>query len=415
MADFNFLLAQLHGDNVPSAPIAVEQDEYIIINKDRTFTLPEGFSKIIAYEGDVNSQIVSFICPATSEGHDLAQCGEKRLRWRNSASGNEGSSKLKMEPNDDSTMVLRWEIPSEAFTKAGDLSFSISIFDVVNGKIAFSWNTPSYAGLSVGRTLESVGYNIAEGGNEYIPPRDEVLIINTDTRAIVAPTDYNSTFCNYGDVDSSIVYFRVNRYIRGIDLLDEKTIFKVYWKIKDFTNVDSSEYFQDTKRLYTIEISDRDSEGQVNLIWRPTDRLTQNSLNYQGAITILIEFQSGDGKIWRTAPFGSLKIGKNDFSNFVDNLPEEGNQNGYVIDGTISFEDKVPYTVAGISKLRPFTSNQPILCNENELIVERDDADYSYIGIKIGTKNNQSSWDAPYIAFSPNTTVIVHGGDASGN
>jgi phosphatidylserine synthase len=48
-------------------------------------------------------------------------------------------------------------VPPEAFTKSGELQISIVLFDQVDGKIAFSWNTAPFFGLSVGATLDSVG------------------------------------------------------------------------------------------------------------------------------------------------------------------------------------------------------------------------------------------------------------------
>jgi hypothetical protein len=238
MARFDSLLMQLH-TSAAAAPIVTEENEYIVIDKDRKFILPEGFNTVIAYEGDINSQIITFDCVKIVEGHDLSQCQEKRLRWVNTASGLEGSSKLK-QLEVEGKFLLQWEVPSEAFAKSGPLQLSISIFDYVDGRIAFSWNTPTFSGLSIGATMDNVAYKIAKEGDEYVPSKSEILTINTETRGIVAPPNYNTKFCNYGDVNTSVVYFQVKRYIRGIDLLDPNTNINVYWKLRDLANVDSS-------------------------------------------------------------------------------------------------------------------------------------------------------------------------------
>jgi hypothetical protein len=54
MANFDNLLKELHS-NASSTSVSEDMDKHIIINSNRTFTLPEYFNTTIAYEGDVNS------------------------------------------------------------------------------------------------------------------------------------------------------------------------------------------------------------------------------------------------------------------------------------------------------------------------------------------------------------------------
>ena len=416
MVKFDSLLEKIHAGAI-AAPLITEENERIIIDLNREFSIPKNYNTTIAYEGDVNSQIVTFECPITSEGHNLFECQEKRLRWVNQASGNEGSSKLLVEKINETTMSLGWQAPPEAFTKAGRLNISISIFDLHEGRIAYSWNTPSLTKLQVGATLDSVGYKIDQEGDEYIPSKNEILTINTESRAIVAPANYNDVFCNYGDVGTSVIYFQVKRYIRGIDLLDKETIYNIYWKLDNLSNIESSvnEDGTQTKNLYTVELDNRDSEGLVNIVWKPSRSLTENSLSYHGKVTIQLEIISKDGKVWRTTAYRQLQIGKSEFSPYVTNLPEEqGNVNAYIIDGAIAMEDKKVNTISGLVKLRSFTKEKPIFVNKNELIIEND-KDGNYVGAKIGTVNNQDARTAPYVAYAPSTIIMLDGGDATGN
>jgi hypothetical protein len=64
------------------------------ITKERMFEIPEGFNLIIAYTGDVNSQLVSFEFPRYHEEHDLSLCLNQKLKWKNIKSGAEGVSNL---------------------------------------------------------------------------------------------------------------------------------------------------------------------------------------------------------------------------------------------------------------------------------------------------------------------------------
>ena len=82
-----------------------------------------------------------------SEGHDLSKCAEKRLRWYNESSKNEGNSKLQSEVNGTS-LLLRWEAPPEAFTQSGVLQIAISLYDKnEQGITVYSWNTPAFSKL----------------------------------------------------------------------------------------------------------------------------------------------------------------------------------------------------------------------------------------------------------------------------
>jgi hypothetical protein len=104
-------------------------------------------------------------------------------------------------------MLLSWLAPPEAFTKSGTLNISISIFDLHDGKLAFSWNTAKLDKLKIGSTVGTVGHNIKLENNVYIPSKNEILVINSESKSIMSPDYYNSTFCNYGDVNTSTIYF----------------------------------------------------------------------------------------------------------------------------------------------------------------------------------------------------------------
>lgn len=408
MISFDDMLKNLH-----SSAAVTEQDECIEIGVDRTFIVPVDFNTTIAYEGDVNSQIITFKCPRFAEGHDLSLCAEKRLRWINFASKNEGSSKLicKKRNGEENYIYLEWQAQAEAFTKAGQLEIAISIFDMQNGKMAYSWNTSVFSGLKVGASLDSVGYLINNESDEYIPAKNEILTINTETRAITAPIGYNATFCNYGDIGTSVIYFQVKRYIRGIDLLDENTSFRMFWKITNLTNTESSTI---THNLYAMELSNRDSEGMVNIIWKPSEALTNNGVFYSGKVVIELEILA-PGKVWRTAPYSGLIIGTSEFSSMVTDLPEnEGVSNGYIIDGAQILDDKVVNTVAGVVKLRSCTETQNVIIRRGELVIVNDDLG-KYKGVKIGVIDGDSTLNSPYVALAPDTIIRLNGGDASGN
>jgi hypothetical protein len=47
-------------------------NEYITIKpENRQIALPTGFNPVVAYVGDVNSQIITFLCPCKYDNHSL--------------------------------------------------------------------------------------------------------------------------------------------------------------------------------------------------------------------------------------------------------------------------------------------------------------------------------------------------------
>lgn len=412
VTSFDDLLKNLHENSA----VTDADTNHIEITSSRRFVIPDGFEKTIAYEGDVNSQIITFIAPLTSDNHDLSKCTNKKLRWINLASGNEGSSVLTYEVA-DGKLKLFWAAPAEAFTKAGDLSFSISFFDYgTDGKIAYSWNTAECSELVVGASLEKVGLHIGEEKDEYIPAKDEVLTINAEKRSIVAPSGYRPTICNYGDVNTSVVYFQIKRYVRGIDMLGEGTILKLYSKLGDSLVTNSSENVnQLAKELSVAELGGRDSEGMVTIIWRPSREITSNTAYHIGKFRIQLEISTTAGQIWRTSPYDGLEIGESDLAFVLSDLPAvdpvtEARVQGYAIDGSANFENLRFHTIAGYVKLREFTASKPILLNRNELAVEYDSSLTSYVGVKVGLYQNQPSDEAPYVTVSPSATIRLYGG-----
>ena len=85
MANFDSILAGIHAGVVKIE----DKDDVITISDKRTFEVASDYNTVLAYAGDVNSQIVTFEIPESHEGHDLSQCECKKLKWKNKGSGAE--------------------------------------------------------------------------------------------------------------------------------------------------------------------------------------------------------------------------------------------------------------------------------------------------------------------------------------
>jgi hypothetical protein len=157
------------------------------------------------------------------EGHDLSKCRFQKLKWKNKKNLIEGTSKLsKIFNQDNDTFDASWEVPPEAFSAAGQLEISLSFYDISDRVIAFSWNTPVLSSLTVGSAFSDVGEINEE--DFYLPAENEILLIDEESRQIVAPSNYNNVFCNYGDEGISTIYFRIKKKIHGIDLTAEDVL-----------------------------------------------------------------------------------------------------------------------------------------------------------------------------------------------
>ena len=133
MAGTNFsdLISSLHS-NAALQDIASDTN-IITINEKRQFIPGADFNTTIAYEGDINSQIITFRCVTTQDGHNLSACVNKELKWKNKTSGVEGVSKLlSTDISVGNSFDMTWEVPSDACTQAGTLEISVSIYDKKN-------------------------------------------------------------------------------------------------------------------------------------------------------------------------------------------------------------------------------------------------------------------------------------------
>ena len=274
MASFDELLTDLHSNaNVTDTAAA-----YIEITEKRQLVPTSDFDTVIAYEGDINSQIIYFKPWPSADGHDLTACTNKELKWKNLSSKVEGTSSLIAETKSGGTM-LKWEVPSDLCTEAGNIEISLSFFDKADNKVVYSWNTASYAGLSVGKTMDSV--------ESAFPAKDEILFIDEESKNIIAPAGYNNVICNYGDVGVANVYFLVSRYLgkrNSLDVLDENTRVTVYVQMNGYRRKQILE-----KLPYTTAIDGRTNEGLVFLQWEVSADFTSGELGAHKMI-IAVEF-----------------------------------------------------------------------------------------------------------------------------
>jgi hypothetical protein len=141
------------------------------------------------------------------------------------------------------------------------------------------------------------------------------LVIDRDTKSIVAPVGYNNTICNYGEIGMGEVYFLVNRYLgknREMDIMNESTNISIHYIIDDTTHYkDDKTSNRIEKKLYTAEINNRNSEGLVFIKWTVPDFVTSGTTKPE-SIKVAISIHS-NSKTWYSNVYPNLKIGDNAF------------------------------------------------------------------------------------------------------
>lgn len=295
---FDQALQSLH-DNA----IMQDTDSMIEINNKRQFIVPPDFDTVIAYEGDANSQIITFKCVRYADGHDLSKCVEKTLRWKNLSSkieGNFGFDASKMTVEEE-YMFLRWEVPLDACTQAGIIEIALKCYDMTDNALTFSWNTASFSGLSVGKSMDSV---------DLFPTKDQLLVIDKESRNIVAPAGYNNIICNYGDVGVSNVFFLINRHLgryNEFDLLDENMEATIYVKI-------GGEKIKERITViepYSTEIAGPVNGGLVLLTWEVPAEITAGDFG-AAKLDVSLEFVIKEKEVikrrWLSNVYSKLEI-----------------------------------------------------------------------------------------------------------
>lgn len=320
MANFDEILSNLH----QSAELTDTQAaQPIVITSRRVFEIPPDYDLVLGYAGDVNSQLVTFQIPKTHEGHDLAKCHFKKIKWANLTSGTEGVSNLTIKTENTDSWLATWAVPPEMMTVAGNVEIAISIYDEQNDTIAFSWNTPSYRGFSIGASANSIAdiYEI-----NSLPARNEILFVNAETRKIESPVNWNPIICSYGDIGLSKIFFEINQYIRGLNLKDERT--EIYVGVQ-FIN-DTVEDFRvtDVRKLFDSESNKK--ANKVLITWDVPEVITNNEFGYAGNFVISLKIQTKEEDVvtrrWSTSQFEKLTIGPSALQNDVVALASRDEQ-----------------------------------------------------------------------------------------
>ena len=111
-----------------------------IVPNTRKIVVPQSH-KIIGTVGEHNSEQLTFQCPKTIDGHDIANCSNKYIAWTNAA-GAEGSYDIEDVVTEGDNIFFPWVIESGVTEKDGSVSFSVHFEDKTeDGELLYHWGT----------------------------------------------------------------------------------------------------------------------------------------------------------------------------------------------------------------------------------------------------------------------------------
>lgn len=328
MADYSQIISGIHGGN-PTGHV-IDEHEYIVINPEtRQLEVPVNFNATIAFVGDINSQVVRFLCPKEYDGHSLKECSNHEIRWYNTSSGFGDKSPLEIGDDVGENFVLSWIVPPEATTKAGNVQCVISIYDTDEATIKYQWNTAIFSGFNIGATLENV--------ETSMPVRSKILTLNPDTKNIMLPAGYNTTIASQYDIGTTHVYLQAPRYIHNMDLFDSSVGVYCGWHLPESCGIDRC---QVSKQYSLIETDDL-----VLITWNvDQDLITNCSGNFSFELSVK-QFNKSVGeedkklmKQWYSNINTALAI-KPTLNISQDIVPNTGLAEGVLVDAAVDLSD----------------------------------------------------------------------------
>lgn len=135
-----------------------------IIPTTKKIIVPAGH-RIIGAVGDKNSEQLTFKCPKTIDGHDIAGCSKKWVVWEN-ARGDSDRDVITDITVDGEYIYLKWTISEKVTPTKGYIGFAILFEDIENGVTSYSWSTTTCKDCYI---VETIAHKSATRVEETIP------------------------------------------------------------------------------------------------------------------------------------------------------------------------------------------------------------------------------------------------------
>lgn len=159
-----------------------DTDTHFIIDPlTRTITNTfSGNNTIVQY--DHNSERFTFDIPRYVDGHDMFECTSVRIHYINSDATNWQKTEGVYIPDDfaivdgdENMLTFTWLLSSATTQYAGYLHFSIQFARVEGEKLAYSWGTGTYKGVSVIESINNVEEIFTENVDALTAYKNEII------------------------------------------------------------------------------------------------------------------------------------------------------------------------------------------------------------------------------------------------
>lgn len=175
MSQATELLNTLYDDEVATYSINSESEPHIVVNADRTITVPDEL-KSIAVQYDNNVETVTFDCPRYWDEHDFSTMNIYINYMR--SDGHKGQYDVKnlcVDETDDSIIHFDWTISNDVTTVSGKISFLICIKNLITD-VKPHWNSRLNQDLTV-----EPGMELYDHVTEQNPDIVEEILVRLDT------------------------------------------------------------------------------------------------------------------------------------------------------------------------------------------------------------------------------------------
>lgn len=125
-----------------------DRDTHFTINAITRAIKNDGLKKTALVQHDHNSERFTFVCPRYIEDHDLSECNKVEVHYLNintttkkQHSGLYEVSDLRVNPDDEETVICTWLISRNATDLNGKVNFLLRYACIENGVIRYAWHT----------------------------------------------------------------------------------------------------------------------------------------------------------------------------------------------------------------------------------------------------------------------------------
>ena len=163
------LLNSLPEDQATTYSLDPATEPHIIINADKTVTVPEELKRILV-QYDHNIETVTFDCPRYWYGHDLSQMG-LRIVFQRSDGHREPHpvENLRIDPDNDEMIHFDWTISENTTLTSGNVKITVCAkLTNAEGVSEREWHTIPNQDLFVNEGMECSGEEIVERNPDVI-------------------------------------------------------------------------------------------------------------------------------------------------------------------------------------------------------------------------------------------------------